>query len=99
MSWCIQRDQRKIAGAGFVARAWRGDIKNRKKIHVLKGSWQSNLNLDMKVYFSYLLLKIFENHERIASGIDWFWGRETGVTGFILVYHARFSSQNILGIF
>lgn len=57
----------------------RGTKRPQQEIHLLKRSWQSSLNFDMFVFPegifpSYLLLKIFENHERIVAGIDWLWG-------------------------
>ena len=62
----------------FRAGGGRGEKKKQQEIHLLKRSWQSSLNFDMYVFswrhLSYLLLKIFENHERIVSGMDWFWG-------------------------
>lgn len=45
VSWCIQRDQRKIAGA----RAGGGTERPNNKYMFLNGSWQSSLNFDMFV--------------------------------------------------
>lgn len=104
VSWCIQRDQRKIAGAKgrfFFSRVrgGGGDKNNQQEI-----SWQSSLNFDMSVLFPegifpicflrYLRIMKESCQELIGFGVPC----ETSVTVLILVYHAGFSSQNILGI-